>query len=101
MATAKQLAALKKARAAKKKKAPVKNAASKRKKNPVKKNRKDIFYVMTLVKNHKRVGYWFSGHWDDTNAARYPNVDALRKDIPWAKRHLPSGYGIAYEIEKK
>lgn len=103
MATAKQLAALAKARAARKKK--VKAKPSKRKKKPAKKkNRRSLtakMFVMTLLKNNRRVGCFYKGNWDDSDANYYPTLDALKADIAKAKRKTPYGYGIGYDTVKK
>ena len=113
MATKKQLAALKKARAARaknlKKKAPAKKRVVKRK-TPVKKRavktraRKkaaDKKGFRLILKKGARTIAWWNGHaWDDQsiNGKFYTSMPAIRRALTAAKKLTPkTGYGIAAE----
>lgn len=109
MATAKQLAALAKARAARKKivAKKVKAKSSKRRRNPAKKKRFTInkAYCMTIKKGKKTLGFWDDERrvWDtDENAAScYSTLAALKKELPYAVKKTPAGYAIHYEVKKR
>lgn len=84
MATAKQLVALKKARAAKKKKVPVKKVVSERKKNPIK------LFGVEVKTLEGAIGYMSKGGIIDTDfskAKKYPLFLAEKHANEFFKKH--------------
>lgn len=95
MATAKQLAALKKARAAKKKKAPVKKASSKRKKNPV--DKKWIFQgeykgrpaYLKIMPDEYGDGMGFDDERALVFVGQRSKMETILKHLKWAGKDRP------------
>ena len=106
MATAKQLAALKKARAArkrnlaKKKKPVAKRKTVKRKSNPKKRvvKKPRVGHLMALVNSQKKVkAYWTGKSWDTSKGAAkwYSTVDSLKRGLTSA-RNVQKKLSLSY-----
>ena len=103
-----KMAALRKKKATKKPtkkpvKKPVKKVVTKKKAAPKRKVAPKTFYVMTVHKGTKLIGYWDGKGWDSAaNAAHlFGTVAALKKALPSAKRKTTLAYGIGYKSVKK